>query len=1047
MASGTWTGAVSNVWPLNGNWSGVSYPGTAASETATLDLGAGASISLNGTSITNLTVVNASGGSWAITRTGTETFYAGTITANSPLTLSAPLSGTGAFTKAGTDTLTLTLGATNTGAWSINAGTLNVTTTAISTATGVVSVGSSASITTSVAFSKPLNIGANSTGNTVIFAGSAAVTVNGTLSASGASTRAVTVNSGGNFTLTSGSIGALTVASGATAYITGNTGLVNLSGNVTLDAGSTSTAASQFSTAAGVSNISILTGRNLGLTGTPAFAAVTGAKTAVFQKGGSVSYSGTAGSEALVLGDYDYCFYLGTGGTFGGSGTAPIQLIRRVGAGESAEPSVFHSDGSTLTHTNGAFGQVAYATRSSPAAMHFYGANKSHTSNALALGGTGTVTPVTHQVLFSIESGSTYTATAGASSTSNSTAALVSLTVKDASTLVLGGATGSNATPKHINLSDASKLTVTTNTTISGFSIYLYGNSNKISTETGAGVIAAPIASTENTTGVSAISFSGGGTNYIGAPQIRITGGDGSGAVARVQFDPNTNTLISPLVIISHGTGYTSDPVVSFLGGGGSVVTPTGLSISRAANVTDGTLTKTGAGETRLTGANTYTGKTTVSAGTLTIGNNAAAGTLGTDTAPEVLTGATLKFNRSDSVSYALTISGEGGIAKGGGTAGTAILTAASTFTGAVTVDASGGALRAKHSNALGSGATAIVVSGTGGAFELEESALNTPITISRGVTIGGTGVSTNGAIRNIAGNNTISGAVTLAAAARINSDSGTLTLGSASNLSGNFALTFGGASNISVTQPITTGANTVTKDGNGTTILRGTSTYTGVTTVSAGRLGFVGSLTASTNGSFGNASAAASLLIAANAGIRYYGAGGTVTRPYILQGGAATTNFLEADATATGAISINTAPLHGTSSVAKTLGLGGDSTRDNVINFIIANNGGTNAVAVAKADAGKWVLSQNNTTTGAYTVTGGTLVLQGTNTPASVTVSNSNSTLVLQSATGATRTGTATVTVNSGARVQTLTGTTQLGKHTYTGLTLNAGSTLRIGG
>ena len=97
-----------------------------------------------------------------------------------------------------------------------------------------------------------------------------------------------------------------------------------------------------------------------------------------------------------------------------------------------------------------------------------------------------------------------------------------------------------------------------------------------------------------------------------------------------------------------------------------------------------GSVTKDVAGSTlTLTGANTYTGTTTISAGTLRVGNGGTSGSLGTG---NTTNNASLVFNRSDASSYSGVISGTGSVTKEG--AGTTTLTGANTYTGATTISA-----------------------------------------------------------------------------------------------------------------------------------------------------------------------------------------------------------------------------------------------------------------------------------------------------------------------------------------------------------------------
>jgi autotransporter-associated beta strand protein len=93
-------------------------------------------------------------------------------------------------------------------------------------------------------------------------------------------------------------------------------------------------------------------------------------------------------------------------------------------------------------------------------------------------------------------------------------------------------------------------------------------------------------------------------------------------------------------------------------------------------------LEKIGTGKLILTAANTYTGGTTISAGTLQIGAGGATGAI----AGNVTDNATLAFNRSDSVTFAGIVSGTGSLTKSG--TGTLTLSGTNTYTGGTTISA-----------------------------------------------------------------------------------------------------------------------------------------------------------------------------------------------------------------------------------------------------------------------------------------------------------------------------------------------------------------------
>ena len=171
--------------------------------------------------------------------------------------------------------------------------------------------------------------------------------------------------------------------------------------------------------------------------------------------------------------------------------------------------------------------------------------------------------------------------------------------------------------------------------------------------------------------------------------------------------------------------------------------------------------------------------------------------------------------------------SGANGFSKNG--TGTMVLSGANSYTGATTVSA--GVLNIQNASALGTTAAGTTVA-SGAALEIQNN-----ITVgAEALSLAGTGVGSNGALRNISGTNSFAGNITLTAASEIQSDAGTLTvsgtLGGATQ-----ALTVDGAGNTTLNGVIGTTTGTLTKNGAGTLTLGAANTFTGLTTVSAGTL------------------------------------------------------------------------------------------------------------------------------------------------------------------------------------------------------------------
>ena len=254
-------------------------------------------------------------------------------------------------------------------------------------------------------------------------------------------------------------------------------------------------------------------------------------------------------------------------------------------------------------------------------------------------------------------------------------------------------------------------------------------------------------------------------------------------------------------------------------------------------------LAKEGSTVWALTGANTYSGATTISSGTLKVGNAGSTGSLGTGNA-SVAAGATLAFDRSDSgLVVANAVSGSGGVVQIG--SGTTSLTAANTYSGTTRITA--GTLRIGNNAAAGSLGSGIVVNDAVLAFNRSDS-------YSVSNAISGTGA----VVKQAAGTLTLTGTSTYSGGTRLTA--GTLIVGSDGALgTGTLSFATTGATlqtarNVLVPIDVTTsgslsivggpvdltarfsGGGTLTKTGTGTLTLSGTgSTFSGNLVIAGG--------------------------------------------------------------------------------------------------------------------------------------------------------------------------------------------------------------------
>jgi fibronectin-binding autotransporter adhesin len=216
----------------------------------------------------------------------------------------------------------------------------------------------------------------------------------------------------------------------------------------------------------------------------------------------------------------------------------------------------------------------------------------------------------------------------------------------------------------------------------------------------------------------------------------------------------------------------------------------------------NGTLQQSGAGTAILTGANTYTGITTISAGTLQVGNSAAAGSLGTG---NVVNNAILAFNRTDAVAVANQISGTGAVNVN---SGTITLQGANTYGGITTVN-NGATLVLGNVTALGTTVGGTVVA-DGGTLNLNGLAIG-PEAVQLG---------SAGAVAAVLTN-------TAGAAASLQ---GTVLIASNANIN-----TVTAADDITLAGVVSGNNFSLNKNGAGTLILSGVNTYAGITNINTG--------------------------------------------------------------------------------------------------------------------------------------------------------------------------------------------------------------------
>jgi len=187
--------------------------------------------------------------------------------------------------------------------------------------------------------------------------------------------------------------------------------------------------------------------------------------------------------------------------------------------------------------------------------------------------------------------------------------------------------------------------------------------------------------------------------------------------------------------------------------------------------------------------------------------------------------------NSGSAVEFSNTISGPGGIAKTG--YGTVVLSHANAYAGATSVER--GVLNIRSGTALGGAANGTSVA-DGAALEIQGN-----ITVA-GETLGLTGhgfsLGPQGALRNTSGDNRWTGAIALNYNTTIQSDAGNLNLDTSVTSAG-WNLALHGNGNGQITGPVTLASGGLSKAGSGTWTLSSANQYTGETSITAGTLAY----------------------------------------------------------------------------------------------------------------------------------------------------------------------------------------------------------------
>ncbi|MGV0963539.1 MAG: autotransporter-associated beta strand repeat-containing protein, partial [Polynucleobacter sp.] len=660
---------------------------------ATSALTAGGPISVNGSALVfTAGTITTSTNTGDITLTGNLSGAANfvvaanraiTINQSGPTSYSGCISGSSAqLIKSGSGALTFSGANTYSGATNVTAGTLIVSgslsdSTAVNVSSGAVYNVSASDTIGSFAGVGTINLGSGYTltafgdNSSLVFAGAIAgaggltKVGTGTLTLSGTDTYTggTTVNNGtlqvgnagttgslggGNIAVSNANLtfnysaGSYTVGNATnTAYVTLNNATVNVSsGNVTLAGYSTTSGTgvgASMNTAvnlSGTNNLSAASGASLNLLG-------------------------------ISTGTYAHSIALQANSTLNTSGAVTLTANASSGVGTHwamgiyANTSINAASGSALqinvTQTANDWGVIQYGAAPITATSGNVTFNISALSGDLtASTGASTISPS-----FTSTNGTLTFNFAGVTATSgalylNGTA---SMNATSTGNIVINGSGSSNIylAAGASFATGAGNLTINAPINTNGNTLTLSGGAGNVTLN---GIISGSGNLTQNSSGVTALTAANTytGTTNVSAGTLLVNGSLADGNIVNITSGATYNVS-------------STDTIGSFVGAGtinlGTGYTLTANAITSATTYAGviagaGNLVVNGSSTLTLTGTDTYTGNTTISAGTLQIGNGTTVGSIANTNA--IINNGTLAYNHSDALTQSLAITGTGNL-------------------------------------------------------------------------------------------------------------------------------------------------------------------------------------------------------------------------------------------------------------------------------------------------------------------------------------------------------------------------------------------------